>query len=99
LNSYQAKFIEYLINKIVSYQISEIVIDQNTSTIVVRTIFETINSTGMKLTVFDLLNAKCYPSKFLLRKQLDSAFDVYSTFIDYDPDKDDLMMYQPDAAL
>lgn len=90
-SNYQSIFTTELINQIVSYQVSEITIDKNTNTNVVCTIFETLNSTGVKLTIFDLLNAKCYPKNFLLRSELEKAFNDNPIFLDYDQNKDDLI--------
>ncbi|GAB6181776.1 DUF262 domain-containing protein [Desulfotomaculum defluvii] len=84
-------FIRQLVESITSYQASEIIIDKNTSPNIVCTIFETINSTGQKLTIFDLLNAKCFPSGFILRNELDVAFENNDIFNDFDKDKDSLI--------
>lgn len=84
-------FIRKLVESITSYQASEIIIDKNTSPNIVCTIFETINSTGQKLTILDLLNAKCFPMGFYLRTELDTAFDNNDIFNEFDEDKDSLI--------
>lgn len=92
LNSVNSIFINRLINNIVGYQTSQIIIDGNTSANIVCTIFETINSTGVKLTVLDLLNAKCFPANFALSKKLETTFDELPLFKDFDnDDKDEII--------
>lgn len=91
LSKCKSFFIRKLIESVTSYQASEIIIDKNTSTNIVCTIFETINSTGQKLTIFDLLNAKCFPSGFKLRSELENAFENNEIFCDYDTDKNSLI--------
>lgn len=83
LNNCKSLFITELIQKITSYQASEIIIDKNTNSNIVCTIFETINSTGQKLTVVDLLNAKCFSSGFILRKELEELFSSNNCYSEY----------------
>lgn len=92
LSKCKSFFIREIIKSITSYQASEIIIDKNTSPNIVCTIFETINSTGQKLTIFDLLNAKCFPSGFILRQELEKAFENYDIFNDYDYDNKDSLI-------
>jgi hypothetical protein len=50
---------------------------------VICTVFETINTTGKRLTVFDLLVARCFPEDMNLRDMLDAALDkVFIKFFD-----------------
>lgn len=84
-------FVKKLVESVTSYRTSEIIIDNETSTNVVCTIFETINSTGQKLTILDLLNAKCYPINFMLRAEIDSVFESDDIFEEFDPDHDSLV--------
>jgi len=91
LTSIQSTFVGKILENITSYQASEILIGKNTPPSIVCTIFETINSTGVKLNVFDLLVAKCYPDNFLLRTELENAYDENPIFNDFDPNKDEFI--------
>ena len=91
LCKYKSYFVRELVESITSYQASEIIIDKNTSPNIVCTIFETINLTGQKLTVFDLLNAKCFPLGFILRTELEKSFEEKDIFNEFDNDKDSLI--------
>jgi hypothetical protein len=69
----QAKFIQTFVERITGYQIQHEDIPKGTSPDVICTVFETINTTGKKLTVFDLLVARCYCGNLFLRDLLDNA--------------------------
>lgn len=57
----QSKFIRTFIEPITGYQVHYEQIKRNTSSDVICTVFEAINTTGKRLTVFDLLVARCAP--------------------------------------
>jgi hypothetical protein len=73
LSEIQALFIRNFVERITSYQVHFEDIRRGTSPDVICTVFETINTTGKKLTVFDLLVAKCYPGGIRLRDWLEKA--------------------------
>jgi len=50
-------------------------IKKETSSDVICTVFETINTTGKRLTVFDLLVTRCFPQGMRLRDMLEAALD------------------------
>lgn len=74
------------------YRFPVVELPSDTSLEAVCQIFETLNKTGMKLTVFDLLTAKFWPQGIKLRELLDTAreefpllgheeFEVEATFL------------------
>ena len=69
----QAKFVKPLKD----YRFPVVELPSDTSLDAVCQIFETLNKTGMKLTVFDLLTAKFWPQGIKLRELLESAQDEY----------------------
>jgi hypothetical protein len=69
----QAKFVKPLKD----YRFPVVELPSTTSLEAVCQIFETLNKTGMKLTVFDLLTAKFWPHGVKLRELLESAQDEY----------------------
>lgn len=69
----QAKFVRPLKD----YRFPVVELPSDTSLEAVCQIFETLNKTGMKLTVFDLLTAKFWPQGIKLRELLESARDEY----------------------
>ena len=71
----QSDFIRRFIEKITGYQVHFEEIKKGTSSDVICTVFETINTTGTRLTVFDLLVARCFPHKVNLRDMLEAACD------------------------
>ena len=75
LSQLQSDFIRRFIEKITGYQVHYEEIKKGTSSDVICTVFETINTTGKRLTVFDLLVARCYPSGMNLREMLELALD------------------------
>jgi hypothetical protein len=83
LSQLQSDFIRRFIEKITGYQVHYEEIIKGTSSDVICTVFETINTTGKRLTVFDLLVARCFPDKMNLREMLDAALDrVFIKFFD-----------------
>ncbi len=75
LSQLQSDFIRRFIEKITGYQVHYEEIKKGTSSDVICTVFETINTTGKRLTVFDLLVARCFPAKMNLREMLEAALD------------------------
>jgi hypothetical protein len=66
------------------YEFPVVELPAETSLDAVCTIFETLNKTGMKLTVFDLLTAKFWPRGLHLREMLESARETYPLLSDQD---------------
>lgn len=64
-----------IIENVTSYQLQFESIPRGTSPEVICTVFETINTTGRRLTVFDLLVARCFPKNIKLREMLIEAVD------------------------
>lgn len=85
LSQLQSDFIRGFIEKITGYQIHYEEIKKGTSSDVICTVFETINTTGKRLTVFDLLVARCYPNGMNLREKLELALDRVSIKL-FDPE-------------
>lgn len=75
LSQLQSDFIRRFIEKITSYQVHYEEIKKGTSSDVICTVFETINTTGKRLTVYDLLVARCFPEGMNLRDMLEAALD------------------------
>jgi uncharacterized protein with ParB-like and HNH nuclease domain len=61
LSQLQSDFIRRFVEKITGYQVHYEEIKKDTSSDVICTVFETINTTGKRLTVYDLLVARCFP--------------------------------------
>ncbi|HOY66623.1 MAG TPA: DUF262 domain-containing protein [Candidatus Ozemobacteraceae bacterium] len=74
LTSITASF-QRIIENVTSYQLQFEAIPRATSPEVICTVFETINTTGKRLTVFDLLVARCFPKQIKLREMLIKAVD------------------------
>lgn len=85
LSSISSRFITRFVESVTSYQINYEVITRDTKPDVICTVFETINTTGVKLTVFDLLVAKCFKKNIRLRDQLDEAVAKYENIRFFDP--------------
>jgi hypothetical protein len=85
LSQLQSDFIRRFIEKITGYQVHYEEIKKGTSSDVICTVFETINTTGKRLTVFDLLVARCFPHKMNLREMLETAVERPSIKF-FDPD-------------
>jgi hypothetical protein len=75
LSQLQSDFIRTFIEKITSYQVHYEEIKKDTPSDVICTVFETINTTGKRLTVFDLLVARCFPNGMNLRDMLEGSLD------------------------
>lgn len=85
LSQLQSSFIRRFIEKITGYQVHYEEIKKGTSSDVICTVFETINTTGKRLTVFDLLVARCFPHEMNLREMLEAALDRVSIKL-FDPE-------------
>lgn len=72
LSKIKGIFQQHYIERVTSYQVSYELIRRDTNPDVICTIFETINTTGVKLTVFDLLVAKCFKIDLKLRDELEA---------------------------
>ncbi|WP_082171521.1 GmrSD restriction endonuclease domain-containing protein [Methylobacterium indicum] len=78
---FQTDFIE----KVTGYQINYEKITRDTKPDVICTVFETINTTGVKLTVFDLLVAKSFKKGIRLRDNLEDAASRFENIKYFDP--------------
>jgi hypothetical protein len=78
-----------IIERVTGYQINYEKIFRETNPDVICTIFETINTTGVKLTVFDLLVAKCFKKNINLRDLLDDAWEKSEWIRKYDASESD----------
>lgn len=85
LSKISSQFIANYIEKVTGYQVNYERIVRDTNPDVICTIFETINTTGIKLTVFDLLVAKCFKSNFRLRDRLEEALEITPYLSALDP--------------
>jgi hypothetical protein len=90
LSQYQDSFIRTFVERITGYQIQYEEIRKGASPDVICTVFETINTTGKRLTVFDLLVARCYKAKVSLRDLLNEALLAKQLIRQFDPDGENL---------
>jgi hypothetical protein len=65
------------IKPVEDYEFPMVTLAEGTSASAVCTIFETLNRTGVKLSVFDLLGARFWPEEVRLRDLWDRALDEY----------------------
>jgi hypothetical protein len=72
------KLHEKWIKPIEEYEFPMVTLSEETSGPAVCMIFETLNRTGVKLSVFDLLTARFWPLDFNLRKKWSEAKEEYS---------------------
>lgn len=86
LSSISSEFQTSFVERVTGYQVNYEKITRDTNPDVICTIFETINTTGVKLTVFDLLVAKCFKSKVLLRDKLEEAVEKRHWINKFDPE-------------
>ncbi|MCX8254510.1 hypothetical protein RHAL1_03741 [Beijerinckiaceae bacterium RH AL1] len=84
LSRVSSKFQTDFIEKVTAYQVNFEKITRETRSDVICTVFETINTTGVKLTVFDLLVAKCFKNDIRLRDKLDDALARFSNIRFFD---------------
>jgi len=85
LSSISSEFLVSFIERVTGYQVNFEKITRDTNPDVICTIFETINTTGVKLTVFDLLVAKCFKANVNLRDMLEAAVEDNEWIRRYDP--------------
>lgn len=75
-----------VIANIEDYKFPVVLLSDTTPADAVCTIFETLNRTGVKLSVFDLLAARFWPQKVQLRDMWDKARAQYPLLEDYELD-------------
>ena len=85
LSGVSSRFQTEYFEKVTGYQVNYEKITRDTGADVICTVFETINTTGVKLTVFDLLVAKCFKRDIRLRDNLEDAVTRYSNISFFDP--------------
>ncbi len=68
------------------YEFPMVTLSDDTSAAAVCTIFETLNRTGVKLSVFDLLAARFWPEEVRLRDLWDQAKKDYRVIADFEVD-------------
>lgn len=74
------------IQNIEDYEFPVVTLAEETETEAVCTIFETLNRTGVKLSVFDLLAARFWPENVRLRDLWDDAQTKYPILAEFDVD-------------
>ena len=74
------------IQTIDDYQFPVVTLSENTSPAALCTIFETLNRTGVKLSVFELLTARFWPSNIKLRELWATAQTKYPIISDFEVD-------------
>lgn len=74
---------EQWLKPIEDYEFPVVTLSDETEADAICTIFETLNRTGVKLTVFELLTARFYPTKLNLRDEWESACARYSILEGY----------------
>jgi hypothetical protein len=80
------KINEQWIKPIDEYQFPVVTLSQQTEPDALCTIFETLNSTGVKLSVFELLTARFWPKNINLRELWNSAREAHQIIGDYEVD-------------
>ena len=71
---------------LLGYQFPILTLDENSSIEAICKIFETLNNTGVRLSVFDLLNARFHPYDIFLRELWKQAKENYRNLDDYNID-------------
>jgi hypothetical protein len=72
------------IKNLEDYEFPMVTLIENTTASAVCTIFETLNRTGVKLSVFDLLAARFWPEDVRLRDLWDEAQEQYPVIADFE---------------
>lgn len=80
------KLFKPIISAFNQYRFPVVCLKKNTSLEAICTIFETINNTGVKLSIFDLLTARFYPRKINLPKLWRKAKKTFSLFEEFSLD-------------
>ena len=81
-----SKLYEQWIRPIEEYEFPMVTLNEETSGPAVCTIFETLNRTGVKLSVFDLLTARFWPQELNLRRLWEEARSENPIVEDYEID-------------
>jgi len=71
------------IRPIEEYEFPMVTLNEDTKGAAVCMIFETLNRTGVKLSVFDLLTARFWPREFNLRQKWNAAEDDFPTISEF----------------
>jgi len=74
------------IQPVLDYEFPMVTLAEETSPVAVCTIFETLNRTGVKLSVFDLLAARFWPEQVRLRDMWLRALDDYPIIQEFETD-------------
>lgn len=77
---------EQVIQHVETYKFPVVLLSDRTPADAICTIFETLNRTGVKLSVFDLLTARFWPQKVNLRDMWDTARSSNPIIQDYEID-------------
>ncbi len=80
------KINEQWIKTIDDYHFPVVTLSENTEPDALCTIFETLNRTGVKLSVFELLTARFWPQNINLRAYWEAALSAYPVIEDFDVD-------------
>lgn len=86
LQSRLTKLHEQWIRPIEEYEFPMVTLNEDTSAPAVCTIFETLNRTGIKLSVFELLTARFWAQELNLRKHWDDVKREFPILEDYEID-------------
>jgi hypothetical protein len=81
-----AKAYAHWLKPIEDYRFPVVTLSKDTEPDALCTIFETLNRTGVKLNVFELLTARFWPQNIRLRALWDKACEEYPVLIDFDVD-------------
>ncbi len=77
---------ERVIENVEGYKFPVVLLSDKTPADAVCTIFETLNRTGVKLSVFDLLAARFWPEQVKLREMWESAVEAHPILPDFEID-------------
>lgn len=80
------KIHEQWLKPIEDYQFPVVTLSKETQPDALCTIFETLNRTGVKLNVFELLTARFWPQNIRLRTLWDKACNDFPALVDFDVD-------------
>ena len=77
---------EHWLKAIEDYSFPVVTLSKDTQPDALCTIFETLNRTGVKLSVFELLTARFWPQNIRLRALWDKACEDFPNLVDFDVD-------------
>ena len=80
------KLFKSIISAFNQYRFPVVCLKKNTSLEAICTIFKTINNTGVKLSIFDLLTARFYPRNINLPQLWEKAKETFSLFKEFSLD-------------